>query len=147
MPGVDPVREASAAPVKRDWSEAREKVDREGACRVCRHDPARSKLRQRLEAAHVAGREFDGSFVDTIPHADDGPDAGVRVRGVDVVPLCQRHHAAYDARELDLLPYLTFAEQAAAVVHLGIVGAVRRISAARLENRPTGPSAAAADRR
>jgi hypothetical protein len=47
---------------------------------------------------------------------------------LDIVPLCPQHHREYDARTLDLLPYLTLAEQAAAVEHVGIVRALRRLS-------------------
>lgn len=55
-----------------------------------------------------------------------------KVRPVDVVPLCGRCHRAYDGRELVLLPYLTPDEQAAAVQHVGIVGAYRRTTHERL---------------
>jgi hypothetical protein len=50
-----------------------------------------------------------------------------------VVPLCRRHHRAYDRGELDLLPYLEpawRAQLAHAVGHVGLIGAVRRISGA-----------------
>jgi hypothetical protein len=105
--------------VLRDWTMARGKVDAVGACRVC-------TTRRRLEAAHVAGRAHDG----TLPtHLNVG--AGVVVRAVDVVPLCTDCHQAYDQHKLDLLPYLTHAEQAAAVEYLGIVGAYRRLTGSR----------------
>jgi hypothetical protein len=48
-----------------------------------------------------------------------------------VVPLCRHHHRAYDRGELDLLPYLEpawRAQLAHAVGHVGLVGALRRIS-------------------
>jgi hypothetical protein len=51
-----------------------------------------------------------------------------------VVPLCRHHHRAYDRGELDLLPYLEPAwrtQVAHAVGHVGLVGALRRISASR----------------
>jgi hypothetical protein len=47
------------------------------------------------------------------------------------IPLCRVHHRAYDAGELDLLPYLEPAwrpQLAHAVGHVGLVGALRRIS-------------------
>jgi HNH endonuclease len=50
-----------------------------------------------------------------------------------VVPLCRRCHRAYDRGELDLLPYLEpawRAQLAHAVGHVGLVGALRRISGA-----------------
>jgi hypothetical protein len=48
-----------------------------------------------------------------------------------VTALCRRCHAAYDAGELDLLRYLepAWREQLAhAVGHVGLIGALRRIS-------------------
>jgi hypothetical protein len=50
------------------------------------------------------------------------------------VPLCRRDHRAYDRGELDLLPYLEPAwrtQLAHAVGHVGLVGALRRISGSR----------------
>lgn len=47
------------------------------------------------------------------------------------IALCRVHHRAYDAGELDLLPYLEpgYRDQLAhAVGHLGLIGALRRIS-------------------
>lgn len=98
----------------RDWKEARAKVDREGCCRVCRSTVD-------VQAAHVIGRRYDELVI--------GARGGkrMRVRAVDVVPLCPRCHGRYDRRDLDLLPYLTWEEQAAAVATSGIAGAVRRI--------------------
>ena len=51
-----------------------------------------------------------------------------------VVPLCRRCHRAYDRGELDLLPYLEpawRAQLAHAVGHLGLIGALRRVSGHR----------------
>ena len=95
--------------MKRNWSSARAKVEEEGVCRVCRGGGYGNPV----EAAHVLGRAYD-------PPTGD-------VRRVDVVPLCQRCHQAYDARKLDLLPYLSLMEQAAAVLHVGIARALGRI--------------------
>jgi hypothetical protein len=50
------------------------------------------------------------------------------------VPLCRPHHRAYDRGELDLLPYLEpawRAQLAHAVGHVGLIGALRRISGTR----------------
>ena len=50
------------------------------------------------------------------------------------VPLCRLHHRAYDRGELDLLPYLEpgwRAQLAHAVGHVGLIGALRRISGGR----------------
>jgi hypothetical protein len=48
-----------------------------------------------------------------------------------IVPGCRRCHRAYDTGQLDLLPYLEpgwRAQVAHAVGHVGLVGALRRIS-------------------
>ena len=48
-----------------------------------------------------------------------------------VVLLCRHHHRAYDRGELDLLPYyepLWRAQLAHAVGHVGLIGALRKIS-------------------
>jgi hypothetical protein len=104
---------ALIASVIRDWTLARQKVEEEGCCRVCH-------ATGRLEAAHTVGRAYDVDEKDVVVVDPD-----------DVVPLCRVCHAAFDARRLDLLPYLTRAEQARAVLHAGIVGAMRRISGRR----------------
>jgi hypothetical protein len=51
-----------------------------------------------------------------------------------VVPLCRGCHRAYDSGRLDLLPHLEPARRAQlahAVGHVGLIGALRRISGAR----------------
>jgi hypothetical protein len=51
-----------------------------------------------------------------------------------VVPMCRAHHRAYDRGELDLLPYLEpgwRTQLAHAVAHVGLIGALRRISGQR----------------
>jgi hypothetical protein len=51
-----------------------------------------------------------------------------------VVPCCRSHHRAYDRGELDLLPYLEpawRAQLAHAVGHVGLMGALRRITGSR----------------
>jgi hypothetical protein len=110
-------------PVQRDWTEARAKVSAERVCRVgdawvLGVDACAGVV----QAAHIIGRAKADE-----PH----PDGSGRliVRAVDVVPLCAHHHAEYDAHRLDLLPYLTAAEQARAVqVAGGILSALVRIS-------------------
>ncbi len=50
---------------------------------------------------------------------------------LSVVPLCRQCHRAYDRGELDLLPYVEprwRAQLAHAVGHVGLIGALRRIS-------------------
>jgi hypothetical protein len=93
--------------MKRDWAGPHAKLVQEGVCRVC-------NTREGLQTAHTIGRQYD-------------PKDG-RVRAVDTIPLCIGHHQAYDARELNLLPYLTNLEQAAAVGHVGLDRALRRLT-------------------
>jgi hypothetical protein len=45
-----------------------------------------------------------------------------------VIPLCRMAHDAYDRHKLDLLPMLSYAEQAHAVAHLGLLRALKRIT-------------------
>jgi hypothetical protein len=48
-----------------------------------------------------------------------------------VIPACRVHHRAYDLGELDLLPYVEPGwrpQLAHAVGHVGLIGALRRIS-------------------
>jgi 5-methylcytosine-specific restriction endonuclease McrA len=92
--------------VRRDWTDAREKCEGEGCCRVCRRpDP---------EAAHIIPRSQVSP-----PHGEH-PD--------NIVPLCRGCHRGYDQGRLDLLPYLTRGEQAKAVELHGLIGALRRIT-------------------
>jgi hypothetical protein len=104
----------------RDWRWARAKVERERTCRV---DDREGACAGRLQAAHVIGRERDPTVSD---------ERGREVREVQpdaIVPLCVAHHRAYDAHEIDLLPYLTLREQLRAVEDAGgIANALRRIS-------------------
>ena len=100
---------------RRDWREARAKVEAEVRCRVCKGSPPH------IEAAHVIGREHDEPL-----------SAETKVLWVDperIVPLCGICHGHYDAHALDLLPYLTLDEQLQAVRDAGgIALALRRIS-------------------
>lgn len=101
--------------VKRYWADAVAKRDSEQVCRVCRRTPS-GEFGDRLEIAHVSGRKYDR------PYVDDGvflPSDVLYVDPVDIVPLCTSDHLAFDANELDLLPFLTPDEQAAAVLNLG----------------------------
>ena len=52
-----------------------------------------------------------------------------------IVPLCWRHHRAYDTGRLDLLRHLEprwRTEIAHAVTHLGLISAYRRLTGGRL---------------
>ncbi len=81
-----------------------------------------------LDAAHVIGRKHDPVL--------EGPRGGksIYVHPDSTVPLCGGFtdnfcHAQYDARQLDLLPYLHLHEQVRAVEDAGgIISALRRIS-------------------
>jgi hypothetical protein len=58
-----------------------------------------------------------------------------------VVPLCRVHHRAYDRGELDLLAHLEpgwRAQLAHAVGHVGLIGALRRISGDRQATNAIG---------
>jgi hypothetical protein len=85
-------------------------------CIVCGSD-------RRVDAAHVIPRSLGGCGA-----------------AACCVPLCRPHHRAYDGGDLDLLPYLEpawRAQIAHAVGHVGLIGALRRISSrgqARGEN-------------
>lgn len=99
--------------MKRDWSQAHEKVGREGRrCRVC-------KTRIRIECAHIIGREHDREDPlrgDWLP-GDVVPDR--------IIPLCgpatdpKTCHGKQHAHRLELLPYLTIHEQLQAVADAG----------------------------
>jgi hypothetical protein len=81
-----------------------------GACVVCLQTKG-------LTPAHLAPRSRGGC---------DHPDC--------VVPLCWMHHRAFDTGRLELLPHLEprwRAEVAHAVLHLGLIGAMRRLSRER----------------
>ena len=81
-----------------------------GACVVCLQTKG-------ITPAHLAPRSLGGC---------DHPAC--------VVPLCWTHHRAYDTGELELLAHLEpqcRAEVAHAVMHLGLIGAVRRLAPGR----------------
>jgi hypothetical protein len=79
------------------------------ACRVCGLS--------RVDPAHLVPRALGGC---------DEPEC--------VVPLCCRHHRAYDTARLGLLPWLEprhREELAHAVGHLGLAGTLRRVGGER----------------
>jgi hypothetical protein len=80
------------------------------ACIVC-------ATRRAIDPAHLVPRPLGGC---------DDP--------LCVVALCRLHHRAYDRGTLDIVPFLEprmRAEAAHAVAHLGLVGALRRLSGRR----------------
>ena len=121
---------------KRDWTDARAKVDDAGRCRVCGLDTMQlAMLGRSLEAAHTIGRTHDE------PHPDC-PSAVLWVNPDHVVELCgpatstDTCHAAYDGHTLDLLPMLTLEEQVAAVRCAGtIAAAVKRLTGGKTIDR------------
>lgn len=77
-------------PLRRDWADA---VNHWAGmpCLICARWPR--------ELAHTVGREYDERR---------GLKRKVAyVHPLSVVPLCQKHHRAYDTHQLDLLPFLT----------------------------------------
>jgi hypothetical protein len=94
---------AAASPAQRDRTNG-------APCIVC-------GARTRVDPAHLVPRALGG--------CDDA---------LCVVPLCRVHHRAYDRGVLDLVPVLEpahRAEAAHAVGHLGLVGALLRLSGRR----------------
>lgn len=92
--------------MKRDWTEARAKVQREGRCRHCGAGAY-------LEAAHV------------VPRSRIGAGRGAEDPR-NIVPLCRLCHAAQHRGELELLPLLRLDEQSYVVSLVGIAEAWRR---------------------
>lgn len=110
---------------KRDWTDALTKRDLEG-CRLAGH-PLHA-CEGMVEAAHTIGRRYDservmGGDMDSRSHP-----WLIWVDPDGIVPLCQPAHREYDSYRLDILPYLTFSEQAYAVSKVGIVRALARLT-------------------
>lgn len=97
----------------RDWSQAIAKIRREARCRIqgCRN--------RDLETAHTLKRQLQDEV---------DKDGNRKVLPVSVVPLCRNHHELYDGHKLDILPYLSYEEQADMVLHVGITRALARAS-------------------
>lgn len=99
---------------KRNWKDARAKVDIEAVCRYMAPDS--DPCQGPLEAAHIVSRQHD-------LFAHEGAVAWVNPHRI--VPLCKKHHRAYDAHELDILAALTTREQAQAVEDCGSIETAR----------------------
>ena len=100
-----PLRRSAVSPAS---PEQRAKVAGR-ACLVCGMRP--------VDPAHLVPRSLGGC---------DHPDC--------VVPLCRVHHRLYDRGRLDLLPYLEprcRAELAHGLMHLGLLGLLRRVTRSR----------------
>lgn len=95
---------------RRNWKQARAKVEEEGKCRVC-------GIQRGLQAAHL------------VPRVHDEKRGSIRfVDPANILPLCPPCHAALDSHELDVLPYLTRQEELHAVAVLGLEQARRRLA-------------------
>lgn len=107
--------------VRRDWSDARRKVEDEGRCRLC------SAVGVKLDAAHLVGRRFDR------PRVEGSSSRVLYVHPDAIVPLCANTvvgnggdarvrvgcHYKYDAGDVSLLAVLTLDEQIRAVRDAG----------------------------
>lgn len=112
-----PRHRVTRRPVRRDWTAATAAA----ACRVCGLPPGDERV-ARVERAHVLGRWADTRL----------PDGSRRVEPHSTVPLCIRWagdgcHTRYDQHALNLRPYLTEQEWAAAVARVGEGPALRRV--------------------
>ena len=99
---------------KRDWTDARAKVDAAGCCRICKRED------RPLEAAHVLGREHDEPKVsratgEILAELYVHPDRIVEACG----PFPEGCHGEIHQKTVDLLPYLTLEEQVQAVRDAG----------------------------
>lgn len=93
---------------KRDWREARAKVEEEGRCRLCWRGG-------QLDAAHVIPRSL-------------APGATNNMGRDNIVPLCRRCHELVDSHQESLLPVLTLNEQCEAVRQAGGIAAAYRMT-------------------
>ncbi len=109
---------------RRDFSEALDKKDSEGCCRVCRRPDGLlvDGMKLRLECAHLAGRKYDpvevgprGGEIQVVPHEA-------------TIPLCNECHGLFDQRRIDVVPFTTWPEQAYVVSCVGIARAYKRLS-------------------
>lgn len=87
--------------MRRDWTEAREKCELEGICRIC---GAASP-----EPAHLWHRGRGGDMSSN-----------------NIVPLCRHHHTEFDSHRLDILAYLLPDEQVELVKQAGSIETARR---------------------
>lgn len=99
----------------RDWSDAREKLEREEVCRNC-------GTTQALECAHIIGRVHDE------PKAEGSRT--LYVKPERIVPLCGPFpdgcHGDFDQHRIDLISKLTVEEQAQAVFDAGGIELARK---------------------
>jgi len=117
---------------KRDWTDARAKVEAEGCCRICKRSD------RKLEAAHVLGRQHDE------PKVNKATGETLKELYVDpnrIVPLCgpfpEGCHGDVDYNRVNLVHHLTIEEQVQAVRDAG------GIAPAFTALAPVGPEAVA----
>lgn len=118
---------------RRDWSDARQKIEKEAVCRRCLRPEGSGR---KLEAAHIIGRRHDE------PRVEGSTAKVLYVHPDSVIPLCRDCHTAYDAHRIGILPFLTREEQARAVLDAGSIESARR----RLDPQDYNPVIQAARR-
>lgn len=79
------------------WVSAVMKLEREGACRYCASHNVVTE--GPLDPAHTYGRQEQDYY--------DSERGYWMVHEEAIIPLCRKHHAAYDAHELDIETLLT----------------------------------------
>lgn len=100
--------------VRRDWSDARQKIEAEGRCRVCLRGD------KKLDAAHIIGRRYDR------PRVEGSTTKILWVNPLSVFAACRDCHFEYDAHRLSILKHLTVEEQIQAVKDAGGIELARR---------------------
>lgn len=123
---------------KRDWTDARAKVEAEGRCRL-----GPEGCEGKLEAAHIVGRAYD-QWHPHKPHVDQ-----LYVNPDSIAVLCTRHHREYDLHQTSILETLTTDEQVRAVADTGsILTALKRTTGERyVPERWACPDCGNTDRR
>lgn len=110
---------------RRDWSDARQKIEAESRCRRCLRGDVK------LDAAHILGRRYDR------PRVDGSTSKVLYVHPDSVIPLCADRieangtpvegcHSLYDSKKIGILPFLTREEQIRAVEDAGAIEVARR---------------------
>jgi len=117
---------------KRDWTDARAKVEHEHCCRICKKEAASGRP---LEAAHVLGREHDEPKVSGVTGE---PLKELYVHPDRIFPACGPFpggcHGDAEYRRINVLPFLTLEEQLQAVRDAGGIE-LARIRLAPVEHR------------
>lgn len=107
---------------KRDWTDARAKVEEEACCRICKRSEASDRP---LEAAHVLGREHDEPKLG----ADGWPLKELYVDPERIFPACGPSpsgcHGEAERNEINVLSVLSLSEQIKAVEDAGGIEAAR----------------------